>query len=240
MGSKRNVDMSTNSDTVKIVETDAPTDAIDNGSVEVATPAATKANKTKVRSKKYITTRSNVDKTKLYDPFAAIELVKRLSYSSFDGTIIADLVVREVGAQIELTFPHATGKTTRVEIASDDLLNDIEAGKIEFDILLSAPEMMLKLAKHARVLGPRGLMPNPKNGTVTDDPKRRKTELEKGIVTIKTERKQPLMHVTIGKVSMETKDLVENFNALIEALGPKVRKASLSASMSPAVKVKIV
>lgn len=244
MGSKRNVDMSANSDTVKIVSTDEPqkTDetAVQDAPAEEAQEAPkAKTKPTRVRSKKYVASRANVDKTKQYDAFAAIELIKKLSYSTFDGTVTADLLIKDIGTQTDLTFPHKTGQTVRVAIATEEVISEIEAGNINFDILLSAPNMMPKLAKHARSLGPRGLMPNPKNGTVTADPERRKKELEKGSITIKTERKQPLMHVTIGKVSMETKDLVENFNALLNALKNKVQKASLSSSMSPSVKVKI-
>ncbi len=183
-------------------------------------------------------TRSQVDKTKLYDPFAAINLQK-LSYSKFDGTITADLLVQELGNQVNLTFPHSTGKTVKVAIASDAVIADIEAGKVEFDVLISSPEFIPKLAKHARVLGPKGLMPNPKNGTITKQPEEKKKELEAGQITLKTEKKQPVMHVSIGKVSMDTKDLVENVQALIEALGNKLLKMTLSASMSPGVKVKI-
>jgi large subunit ribosomal protein L1 len=117
------------------------------------------------------------------------------------------------------------------------MLAQIEAGTIDFDILITEPHFMPKLAKHARVLGPKGLMPNPKNGTITPNPEIKKKELESGKMTIRTEKKAPLMHVTLGKTSMETKDLVENLNALIAALGPKAVKLTLAASMSPSVKV---
>ena len=96
---------------------------------------------------------------------------------------------------------------------------------------------MPKIAKHARVLGPRGLMPNPKNGTVTANPEQKKADLEKGELIIKTEKKRPVIHVTIGKVSMDTKELVENYNALMTALKGKVLKSTLSATMSPGIKV---
>lgn len=241
MGSQRNVDMNAATDKIKVVKAKGVSADQTSGdqSTEKNTNKKTKSKKQSARSKKYVATRSQVDKTKLYDPFAAIEMLKKLSYSKFDGTITADLLVQELGNQVNLTFPHSTGKTVNVAIASDAVIADIEAGKIEFDVLISSPEFVPKLAKHARVLGPKGLMPNPKNGTITKQPEEKKKELEAGQITLKTEKKQPVMHVSIGKVSMDTKDLVENIQALIEALGSKLLKMTLSASMSPGVKVKI-
>ncbi len=232
MGSKKNVDMSANNDEIKIVgegETEATTEA--------EKTAAKKPKKEHARSHKYAATRSQVDKTKTYDPFAAVEMVKKLSYSKFAGTITADVVLKDVGVNATITFPHSTGKTIRVAIVSDELISQIEAGTIDFDILVTSPQYMPKLAKLARVLGPKGLMPNPKNGTITDNPERKKAELEGGQITLKSEKKAPLMHVSLGKTSMETKDLVENLNALVNALQMKAVKLSISATMSPSVKV---
>lgn len=202
-------------------------------------PAAKKAKVARQRSQKYVATRGQVDKTKLYDTFAAIELLKKLSYSSFDGTITADVVAREIGDTITMTFPHSTGKSIRATIVNDEVIANIEAGKLDFDVLITTAQYMPKLARLAKVLGPKGLMPNPKNGTITDNPEMKKKELEGGQVTIKTEKKAPLMHVTIGKVSADTKVLVENANALIAALGVKALKMTLSATMSPSVKISL-
>jgi len=238
MGSKRNVDMSANTDVVKVVaDTSAVTEKTGETSEKSEKAVVTKRRVKAGRSKRYLAGRSQVDRTKTYDVFAAIELVKRLSYSKFDGTITADIVVREPNTTAQLTFPHTTGKKVRVAIASDELIADIAAGKIEFDVLLSPPAFISKLAKHARTLGPKGLMPNPKNGTITDKPEIKKKELESGSITMKTEKKQPVMHVSIGKVSMETKQLVENTQALIDALKTKAVRLTLSASMSPGVRV---
>lgn len=231
MGSKKNVDMSTSEDTVKVIET-----------ADTATPEETISKKTKPstgRSKKYVAARSLVDKTKHYDAFAAVELVKRLSYSKFDSTISADVQVKEAGSQVDVAFPHSTGKVLRIAIADDSVINDIEAGKIEFDVLITEPSMVPKLAKFARVLGPRGLMPNPKNGTITPNPEQKKKELESGKTTLKTEKKQPVMHVSLGKASMDTKALVENITTLVDTLGTKAVRLSISSTMSPSVKVKI-
>ncbi len=241
MGSKKNVNMSENTDEIKIVA-DQQAEASAEGQTDgqaAATSTKKKAGPTHQRSQKYVMVRSQVDKTKAYDPFAAIELVKKLSYSKFDGTITADVLTREVGNSATLTFPHSTGKTIRVAIASDEVIARIESGVIDFDILVTSPQHMPKLAKLARVLGPKGLMPNPKNGTINDNPERKKAELEGGQVTIKTEKKAPLMHVSLGKVSMDTKDLVENLNALLTALSGKALKMTVAASMSPSVKVAI-
>jgi large subunit ribosomal protein L1 len=237
MGTKRNTDMSENTDVIKIVSATASEEIAAEADQEAV--AAVKSKKSRVRSAKYTTARSQVDKTKHYDPFAAFELIKRLSYSKFDGTIVAHVVVREVGMSIDLSLPHSTGKALTVVIASDEVLAEIEAGNIAFDVLVSSKEFMPKLTKYARVLGPKGLMPNPKNGTLTSNPEVAKKQLEAGKMNIKTEKKAPLMHIMLGKVSMETKDLVENMNALLEALKNKVVKMSIAATMSPSVKVDV-
>jgi large subunit ribosomal protein L1 len=232
MGSKKNVDMSQTETTVKVVETvDTPNQN------ESAETTATPKKVSKGRSKKYVAVRAQVDKTKTYDPFSAVELVKKLSYSKFDGTIVVDAVVREIGIQGKVNLPHSTGQSITVAIASEELLQEIEAGTINFDVLVSTPAFMPKLAKYARVLGPKGLMPNPKNGTVTTNPEGKKADLEKGELQIKSEKKKPVVHITIGKVSMETSHLVENFRALMKAMSGRVLKATISATMSPGVKV---
>lgn len=259
MGAKKNVDMSAQVDEIKVLaehksET-AVRDSAENaesaknaqgvaGETEnqgTATAAVVKKSKPKrVRGKKYVAGRSLVDRTKEYDVFAAVELVKKSSYAKFDASITADINVRDLGEQAKLTLPHSSGKSVRVAIADDKLLADIEAGKIDFDVLLAKPALMPKLAKLARTLGPKGLMPNPKNGTLTDKPEAKKKELEGGAIVIKTERKTPVTHIVVGKTSMETKDLVENVNTLISTLGTKVLKLTLSATMGPGVKVKVV
>lgn len=253
MGTKRNVNMSENTDVIKIVsdggetvetnevisteENQNPTE--EQNTSETAEKTAKKEKVVRHRSKKYQVVRAQVDKTKTYDPFAAIELIKKLSYTSFAGTITADMVVKEEGIQANVSFPHSTGRAVRVAIVNDELLAQIEAGTIDFDILVTEPRFMGKIAKFARVLGPKGLMPNPKNGTVTANPELKKKELESGQVTVKAEKKAPLMHVSLGKTSMETQQLLENLTALTTALKGKIVKLSLSASMSPSVKVAV-
>ncbi|MCX8009119.1 MAG: hypothetical protein N3A54_05490 [Patescibacteria group bacterium] len=137
-----------------------------------------------------------------------------------------------------VVLPHGTGKSIRVAIADDNVINELEQGLIEFDILVAHPSMMPKLAKFARMLGPKGLMPNPKNGTVHPEPEKRAQELSKGEVYFKTEPNNPIVHLRIGKVSFDDEKLVENIQALIKAIGKqKIVKATLSATMGPGIKL---
>lgn len=191
------------------------------------------------RSKKYKNARSLVDRTKLYPALEAIELAKKASYSKFDGTIGADLVLKDVDNKISVVFPHQTGKKIKVAIVDDDLIQTIETGKIDFDILLTTPAFMPKLAKLARILGPKGLMPNPKNETIVNDPEKKKQELEGGKTILKTERKAPLLHVSLGKASLASEALAENLEAVIKACDGKVLKATISATMGPGIKVSL-
>jgi large subunit ribosomal protein L1 len=246
MGAKRKSGVISSTDEVKIVKAAEPemevADQVNADGETVPAEAAAEPEKKKRehnRSAKYKAVRAQIDRTKKYDVFAGVELLKKLSYTKFDGTITAHIVLREVGATASLALPHSTGKTLRVAIVDDALLKEIEAGTINFDILVAAPQFMPKLAKFAPVLGPKGLMPNPKNGTLTPNPEAQKKKLEAGTITIKTEKKAPLMHVQIGKVSMGTKELVENVEALIKAVGTKIERMTLAASMSPGVKINV-
>lgn len=238
MGAKRNSGVISSTDEIKIV---ADPDAVATSSEETSAETVEAPKKVKapsrVRSSKYVAVRAQVDKTKKYPVKAAIDLVKKLSYASFDGTISAHVVVREAGISVPLTLPHSTGKSLRVAIVSDEVLSKIQDGQIDFDVLVAHPSFMPKLAKFAPVLGPKGLMPNPKNGTLTPNPEAAQKKLEAGTVTIKTEKKAPLMHVRIGKNSMETDQLVENMNALAKALKGKMLSWAIASTMSPGVKV---
>lgn len=237
MAVTKNNNMSGEQDTIKIVEevvTETEAGA-ENAAAESETKAKTK--KVRARSRVYSARRAQIDKTKKYDVYAAIEMLKKLSYSKFDGTVEVHASLKEEGASATLTFPHSTGKSRTVVIATDAILADVEAGKIEFDVLVASPDMMPKLAKLARILGPKGLMPNPKTGTLTPNPEKAKQMLEAGSVTIKTEKKAPLIHVVIGKVSTDTKALAENIEALLKAFKGKVLKMHISASMSPSVRI---
>lgn len=237
MGSRKNSkDAPENTDVIKIVA--APETAGEMAESTEATAAA-KPKKGRTRSKKYHSVRSKIDRTKTYPLKEAVALLKKLSFSSFDGTVTAHVVVREAGATASFSFPHSTGQTVRAAIVTDALLEKLAAGTIDFDILITTPEYMPKIAKFAPLLGPKGLMPNPKNGTITKDPETVKKKLEGGQITIKTEKKAPLMHVTLGKVSMDEAKMVANIEVLLKALTGKVTKLTLAASMSPGIKVMV-
>lgn len=205
------------------------------------TEKATKKEKVKAiqgRSNAYKQVKGLVDRTKTLKLPKAIELLKKTSYSKFVGSVSVDALVRDEKLNIETTFPHATGKTNRVAVVTEELLESILKGNIDFDVLIATPQMMPKVARAAKVLGPKGLMPNPKNRTVTEDVEKRKKELEAGSVAIKTERKAPLIHVTIGKVNQSEKELIANIEHLIKMVGPRqIKKMTISATMSPGIKI---
>lgn len=200
--------------------------------------------KQKTRSKKYQQAAALVDTKKLYPLTEAIALVKKTSISKFDGTVEVHVNLNplSLGGKEDfrgsVNMPHGTGKKVNVAIVDDEILKKLEAGNIDFDVLIAHPSMMAKIAKYARVLGPKGLMPNPKNGTVTDQPEKRAKELAGGLVNFKTEQNSMNLHLTVGKVSFEETQLTENIIALVKAVGVnKILKATLSASMGPGIKV---
>ncbi len=201
--------------------------------------------KVKVRSKRYQEVIGMVDKTKLYPLKDAISLVKQTSLTKFDGTVELHINLNPLSLgekkdyRTSVSLPHGTGKEVRVAIADDKILAEVEAGKINFDVLVAHPQMMSKLAKVARILGPKGLMPNPKTGTVSPDPEKRAKELSSGQVNIKTEPGNPIIHMPIGKVSFNDKDIADNITAVLTAIGNKVARVSLSSTMGPGVKVSL-
>lgn len=207
----------------------------------------TKKQKVRVRSKRYQELSKMVDKNKAYQLLDAISLVKQTSLTKFDGSVElhVNLNPAVLGEKKDfrgsVNLPHGTGKEIKVAIADDALISKIEAGKIEFDVLVAHPTMMAKLARVAKILGPKGLMPNPKTGTVSPDPEKRAKELAGGNINFKTEPDNPIIHLMIGKVSFEDKKLIENAQALLDAIGRnKIAKATLSATMGPGVKVVVV
>lgn len=201
--------------------------------------------KEKTRSRRYQEVVKLVDKTKLYPLTDAISLVKKTSLTKFDGTVELHVNLNSLTLGDKTDFrtsvhlPHGTGKKIKVVVADDTILAEVEAGKINFDILVAHPSMMPKLAKVARILGPKGLMPNPKTGTVSPDPEKRVKELSSGQVNIKTEPGNPIIHMPIGKISFDDKAISENISAVLDALGSKVAKVSLSATMGPGIKVQL-
>jgi len=188
--------------------------------------------------KKIRAMKSKVDRTKLYEVIEAVKLVKQTNITSFDSTITLHLNLKEKISKVEVTYPFAAGAKKKIAIADDVLLKEIEKGILNFDILLTTPAMMPKLAKYARILGPKGLMPSPKAGTVTTDPEARRKEFEGGKTMVKAEAKYPLLHAVIGKTSQKEEELTANIKALLAAVKlSKIDKAVLAATMSPGVKL---
>lgn len=205
-----------------------------------------KETKVKTRSKKYKEVAGMVDKTKLYPMADAISLVKKTSMTKFDGTVELHINLNPEALGETKSFrtavhlPHGTGKTVKVVIADEAIIAEIKAGKINFDILVAHPSMMPKLAQVAKILGPKGLMPNPKTGTVTPDPEKRAKELTMGEVNIKTEPSNAIIHMPIGKVSFDDAKILENVQAVLSSIGKsKIVRATLTATMSPGVKLQL-
>ncbi|HUV43163.1 MAG TPA: hypothetical protein VMY36_04680 [Patescibacteria group bacterium] len=193
--------------------------------------------KTKVRGKKYQEARKKVDRKRLYSLPEAIKLAQETSISKFNGSIEVHLVVKETGLKGGIKFPYPTGKQTKIAIANEALLKKIEQGKLDFDLLLATPAMMPKLTKYAKILGPKGLMPNPKAGTITDKPEETAKKMA-GKTQFKTEVKAPLIHLVIGQVNNKPQELEANFKVLIETVGiSKINKAIITSTMGPGIKV---
>lgn len=191
----------------------------------------------KVRGKKYKAAKAKIDKTKLYPLAKAVELVKETSYSSFEGTIELHLVTKKVGISKNIELPHSSGKKKKIEIANNSTIKKLEKGKIDFDILLATPEMMPKLVPFAKILGPKGLMPNPKTGTLIKNAQEAK-KFSTSSITIKTEKKAPLIHTVVGKVNQKDKEIIENIEAILSAIGKRqIHKAYLTSTMGPSVKI---
>lgn len=215
------------------VEGDIAKDEIKN--VKTKTKKVVKA---RGRGKKYQAAKKEIQKGKLYAPREALEILKKIKFAKFDESVELHLNVAETGLKGEILLPHSTGKKVRVKIVDESALKDLETGKIEFDILVSHPSYMPRLAKYARILGPRGLMPSPKNGTITDKPEDVVKKFSGGTMRWKTEPKAPLLHQMIGKISLEDKKLEDNLKALVKAVGKQnIQKAFIKSTMSPSLEL---
>jgi large subunit ribosomal protein L1 len=199
-----------------------------------------KAKEPKIRSKKYQDVKKKIETGKQYPLSEAIKLVKETSYSKFDGTVELHLVVKKAGTQTNITLPHSAGKQKKIEVASEETIKKLQTGKIDFDVLLATAEMMPKLVPFARFLGPKGLMPNPKNGTLIKNEKEA-TKFSGNSMTLKTEKEAPLIHTAVGKVNQDIKELTENSEAVFKALGgeKQILKAFMKATMGPSVRIKL-
>jgi len=232
---------------------DAPEGEI---AVEKKTPK-----KPKVKGKKYINAKSLVGKNKKYTLTEALELIKKASYSKFAGTVEAHIILSDKEQRGTLSLPHGTGKTMKVlaivpdakikeakDAGADfaggqEIADQIKSGKIvagrDFNAVVADPTTMPTLAPLAKILGPKGLMPNPKNGTVGPNITQIVTNLKKGQLTFKAETPNPyLIHLPVGKVNYEVAKLEENINTVLQHFGTgKVKKLSISATMAPGIEV---
>lgn len=223
------------------------------------------------RSKKYREAAKLIDGEKYYTIAEAIELVTKTSTTKFDATveIHARLGVdpRQADQNIRdnIVLPAGTGKTIRVAVfadedvakealkagadvaGNDDFLAQLDKGVIDFDILVATPGVMARLSKYARVLGPKGLMPNPKSGTVTNDVAKAVQQAKAGKVEYRVDS-TGIVHLGLGKVSFGSKKLAENVEAVIASIkqnkpasikGTYVRSVVLTTSMGPSVKVAV-
>jgi large subunit ribosomal protein L1 len=221
------------------------------------------------RSKAYRKATELIDGTRLYGPVQAVDLARKTSTTKFDPTVEvairlgvdprkADQMVRGT-----VNLPHGTGKTARVLVfaagdkaeearaagadfvGSDELLERVQGGFLDFDAVVATPDLMGKVGRLGRVLGPRGLMPNPKTGTVTADVGKAVTEIKGGKIEFRVDRHGSL-HFIIGKASFADRSLVENYAAAIDevirlkpaaAKGRYLRKITFTTTMGPGIPV---
>jgi large subunit ribosomal protein L1 len=221
------------------------------------------------RSKTYRAAEATFDKDELYSPLAAIKIAKTASKKKFDETV--DVVMRlgvdprkaDQMVRGTVNLPHGTGKTARVLVfasgdkaeaareagadivGGDELIDKVAGGWLDFDAVGATPDMMGKVGRLGRVLGPRGLMPNPKTGTVTPDPAKAVSDIKGGKIEFRVDRHANL-HFIIGKASFGETQLVENYAAALEEVlrlkpnsskGRYLKKVTFSTTMGPGVQV---
>ncbi len=191
------------------------------------------------RSNKYKAMTKLVKHLELYSVKDAVEILSNLAKATKLKTVELHLNTRETGLRGELKLPHSTGKEVKIAIFSDEIAAKITAGHLDFDMLLCTPADMPKIARFAKVLGPKGLMPNPKSGTVTEHPEERAKQLASGgTLPYKTEAKFPIIHLNFGPVTQKSEDLVDNINEAIRSIGvTKIKSAFISCTHTPSVKL---
>jgi large subunit ribosomal protein L1 len=221
------------------------------------------------KGKRYVDASKRFDPQQLFAPAEALELLKSLATADFDESV--ELAVRlgvdprraDQMVRGTVSLPAGTGKDVRVAVfaagdaaaearaagadvvGADDLAARVEGGEIDFDVAIATPDLMPKVGRLGRILGPRGLMPNPKTGTVTPDVGRAVTEFKGGRVEYRTDR-YGNVHVPIGKASFDAEALLTNFRAVVDELqrakpaaakGRYFKKVAVSSTMSPGVKI---
>lgn len=221
--------------------------------------------------KKYRAALEQVDSAKVYDYKEAIALAKKISTTKFDSSLEASFVLNVDPRQAEqnirgaMVLPHGTGKTQRILVITQgakedeakaagadfvggaDMIQQIQGGWFDFDIIVATPDMMGQLGKLGKLLGPKGLMPNPKTGTVTMDVAKAIDEIKKGKVEYRVD-KDGNINVLFGKVSFTEEALVENFKALYDRIlkarpvtvkGTYLKGVTVSTTMGPGIKVTV-
>lgn len=222
------------------VEEIVKTDDTQKAEVVEETTETTKIKAAKKRSKKYSTAKAKIDVNKFYSLAEAVKLVKDTSLSKFEGKVEAHVTIFDIGNIGEINFPHLETASKKVVILNDTILVEIQDGKVDFDILIATPATMPKLLPLARILGPKGLMPNPKNGTLTDKPEESLKKLSAAKTNLKTEKKAPVLHTIVGKISQKDEEIIDNIKELIKVIkANKIKKLALCATIGPSVKVLI-
>jgi large subunit ribosomal protein L1 len=221
------------------------------------------------RSKKYVEAAAKVDAKNVYSPLAAVKLAKETSVTKYDASVEVALVLgvdpkkADQAIRSTVNLPHGTGKTARVLVfaggeraeearaagadivGADELIDEVSKGRLDYDAVVSTPELMGKVGRLGKVLGPRGLMPNPKTGTVTTDVAKAVTDIKGGKIEFRVDKNANL-HFLIGKVSFTAEQLAENYAAAIEEVvrskpssskGRFLKKAVISTTMGPGIPV---
>ncbi|QWC22962.1 50S ribosomal protein L1 [Bacillus haikouensis] len=221
------------------------------------------------KGKKFLEAQKLVDRTTAYSVEEAIELVKKTNIAKFDATVEVafrlGVDTRKNDQQIRgaVVLPHGTGKTQKVlvfakgekakeaeaagadYVGDADMINKIQQGWFEFDVIVATPDMMGEVGKLGRVLGPKGLMPNPKTGTVTFDVEKAVNEIKAGKVEYRAD-KAGNVHVPVGKISFDSEKLVENFTTMYDTMlkakpsaakGTYMKNVAITSTMGPGVKV---
>ncbi len=193
------------------------------------------------RGTKYQAMAKLVKKEELYPVKEAVAILVKLAKSTKLKTVELHLNTRETGLRGELKLPHSTGKDIKIAVFTDDLATKIAAGILDFDMLLCTPSDMPKIARFAKVLGPKGLMPNPKSGTVTEHPEERSKQLASGgTLPYKTEAKFPIIHLNLGPITQKSEDLIDNINEALRSINvTKIKSAYISCTHTPSIKLSI-
>lgn len=223
------------------------------------------------RSKRYQAAATDIDKNKTYDVDQAVQMVQKASTVNFDASIEIHMNLNvnpkhaDQNIRGSMVLPNGNGKTQRVAVFAsedlhkdakaagadivygDDLLDKLKAEEIEFDVLVSTPQNMAKLGKFAKLLGPKGLMPNPKSGTVTKDVAKAVSEAKAGRVEYRVD-KAGIIHLAVGKASFKAEQLTQNIDALLKVVkdarptsvkSDYIKSISINSSMGPGVKINI-